>query len=186
MPIGIVSGYLPVNAMLRLALKLANPVWFNPLLALAGGWLLDIARREFGQNDRACWVVLIIYGLSAQMLVTAMTPYSVTAHMALNLIWLAMFLRGGKLGHTVAIVVGFLAVGLHQLVFHPVFVAPVLLWRLRQGQWRIVLLYAAAYAAILAWWAAYPLLLAVQSAPGAASATVRPTATSSPSACFHC
>ena len=34
---------------------------------------------------------------------------------------------------------GFLAVGLHQLVFHPVFVAPFLLWRLREGQWRIFL-----------------------------------------------
>jgi hypothetical protein len=172
MPVGVVSGYLPVNAMLRLAFsKLANPVWFNPLLALAGGWaLLDIARREFGSDDRACWVVLLIYGLSAQMLVSAMTPYSVTAHMALNLIWLAMFLRGGKLGHALAILVGFLAVGLHQLVFHPAFVAPFLLWRLTQGQWRVVLIYAAAYAVIVAWWAAYPLLLAVQSAPGTTSA----------------
>lgn len=171
MPIGIVSGYLPINALLRLGFsKLANPVWFNPLLALAGGWaLLDIARREFGPNDRVCWVVLLIYGLSAQMLVSAMTPYSVTAHMALNLMWLAAFLRGGKAGHALAIFIGFLAVGLHQLVFHPVFVAPFLLWRLKQGQWRIVLLYAAAYVVIVAWWAAYPLLLAVQSAPGTTS-----------------
>lgn len=172
MPIGLVSGYLPVNAMLRLGFsKLANPVWFNPLLALAGGIaLLDIARREFGPDHRACWVVLLIYGLSAQMLVTAMTPYSVTAHMALNLIWLAMFLRGGKVGHAVAIFIGFLAVGLHQLVFHPVFVAPFLLWRLRQGQWRTVFYYVAAYALIVVWWAAYPLLIDAQSAPGAAAA----------------
>ena len=159
MPAGLVSGYLPVNAMLRLGFsKLANPVWFNPLLAVAGGWaLLDIARREFGQDGRACLVVLLIYGLSAQMLVNAMTPYSVTAHMALNLLWLAMFLRGGKLGHALAILIGFLAVGLHQLAFHPVFVAPFLVWRLKQGQWRTVLAYAAAYAVIVTWGDVYPI-----------------------------
>ena len=129
MPVGLVSSYLPVNALLRLGFsKLANPVWFNPFLALAGGAaLLDIARRTFGRQDRACWVVLLVYVLSAQMLVNAMTPFSVTGHMAVNLIWLAAFLRGGKLGHSAAIVTGFVAVGLHQLVFHPVFVAPFLL-----------------------------------------------------------
>jgi hypothetical protein len=166
MPIGLVSGYLPVNALLRLGLsKLADPVWLNPLLALAGGAaFLDIARRTFGPQDRAVWVVLLVYTLSAQMLVNAMTPFSVTGHMALNLIWLAAFLRGGKVCNAVAIVTGFLAVGLHQLVFHPVFVAPFLLWRLREGQWRIVLLYAGAYAAIILWWAYYPILAAAQAA----------------------
>lgn len=166
MPVGLVSAYLPVNALLRLSFsKLANPVWFNPLLALAGGAaLLDIARRTFGAQDRACWAVLLVYLLSAQMLVNAMTPFSVTGHMALNLIWLAAFLRGGKLGHSLAIATGFLAVGLHQLVFHPVFVAPFLLWRLREGQWRIFLLYAVAYAALILWWAYYPMLPQVQAA----------------------
>lgn len=164
MPTGLVSGYLPMNALLRLAFsKLADPVWFNPLLAVAGAVaLLDIARREFGAQDRACYVVLLVYALSAQMLVNAMTAFSVTAHMALNLIWLAAFLRGGKRAHAIAIVTGFVAVGLHQLVFHPVFVAPFLLWRLREGQWRLVLVYAVAYAAIVLWWAYYPMLPAVQ------------------------
>jgi len=166
MPTGLVSGYLPVNAMMRLTFsKLADPVWFNPLLALIGGVaVLDIARRIFGATDRACWAVLLLYVLSAQMLVNAMTAFSVTAHMALNLIWLAAFLRGGKAGHALAIATGFLAVGLHQLVFHPVFVAPFLLWRLREGQWRLVLVYAVAYVAIGLWWAYYPMLPAVQAA----------------------
>lgn len=169
MPAGLVSGYLPVNALLRLAFsKLADPVWLNPLLALAGGVaVLDIARRTFGPQDRACWVVLLIYALSAQMLVSAMTPFSVTGHMALNMIWLAAFLRGGRVGHAAAIATGFAAVGLHQLVFHPFFIAPFMLWRLRQGEWRLVLVYAAAYAAILGWWAYYPLLPPVQAADGA-------------------
>ena len=165
-PTGLVSGYLPVNALLRLGFsKLANPVWYNPLLTFAGGIaLFDIARRTFGRDSRAVWAVLLVYALSAQMLVNAMTPFSMTGHMALDLIWLAAFLRGGKAGNTAAILVGFLAVGLHQLVFHPMFVAPFLLWRLRQGQWRLVLFYAAAYAAIILWWAYYPLLASAQAA----------------------
>jgi len=169
MPTGLVSGYLPVHALMRLAFsKLADPVWFNPLLALVGGAaLLDIAKRTFGAQDRACWVVLLLYVLSAQLLVNAMSAFSVTAHMALNLVWLAAFLRGGRSGHAIAIATGFFAVGLHQLVFHPVFVAPFLLWRLRQGQWRLVLAYAAAYAAIILWWAYYPMLPEVQPASAA-------------------
>jgi hypothetical protein len=80
--------------------------------------------------------------------------------MALNLIWLAAFLRGGRLGHSVAILAGFVATGLHQLAFHPFFVAPFLLHRLRRRDWKLVALYAAAYAAIILWWAYYPKLAA--------------------------
>jgi hypothetical protein len=160
MPTGLVSSYLPMNALLRLAFsKLVDPALLNPLLALAGGAaLLDIARRVFGHENPACWVVLLVYALSAQMLVNAMTVYSMTAHMALNLIWLAAFLRGGRLGHSMAILTGFVATGLHQLAFHPFFVAPFLLWRLRHREWKIVLLYGAAYTAIILWWLYYPLL----------------------------
>jgi len=160
-PSGFVSAYLPMNPMLRLAFsKIADPAWFNPLLVVVGGAaLLDIAKRTFGEDQRACWVVLLVYGLSAQLLVTAMTTFSMTGHLALNLIWLAAFLRGGKAGHSVAIAAGFVATGLHQLVFHPFFVAPFLLWRLRQGQWRLVAGYAVAYAAIVLWWVAFPLIV---------------------------
>lgn len=174
MPTGVVSSYLPMNALLRAAFsKVADPVLFNPLLALAGGAaLLDIARRVFGRDNRACWVVLLVYALSAQMLVNAMTVYSMTAHMALNLIWLAAFLRGGRIGHSVAIVTGFVATGLHQLAFHPFFVAPFILWRIRHREWRQVLLYGTAYAAIILWWIYYPILAShavassTQSSPG--------------------
>ncbi|HET7606413.1 MAG TPA: hypothetical protein VFK28_10130 [Sphingomicrobium sp.] len=160
-PSGFVSAYLPMNPMLRLAFsKVADPAWFNPLLVVVGGAaLLDIAKRTFGEDQRACWVVLLVYALSAQLLVTAMTPFSMTGHLALNLVWLAAFLRGGKTGHSIAIAAGFAATGLHQLVFHPFFVAPFLLWRLRQGQWRLVAGYAVAYAAIALWWAVFPLMV---------------------------
>jgi hypothetical protein len=160
-PLGYVSAYLPMNAVLRLGFsKIADPVWFNPGFVLLGGIaLLDIARRIFGPQDRACSVVLLVYALSAQVLANAMTDYSMTGHMALNVIWLAAFLRGGKLGNSVAVLVGLVATGLHQLAFHPVFVAPFLLWKLREGKWKLVLGYVVAYAAIILWWGFYPLLI---------------------------
>ncbi|MCE7797467.1 hypothetical protein LWE61_12990 [Sphingobium sufflavum] len=156
-PLALVSDYLPANAWLRLAFsRIADPAFFNPMLVLVGALALhDIAKRAFGADVRARWVVFLIYALSTQMLVTAMTTYAMTAHMALNLVWLAAFLRGGRAGHGVAILTGFVAMGLHQIVFHPLFVAPFLLWRLRDGQWRLVLLYGAAYLAMTGCWVGY-------------------------------
>lgn len=161
LPSGLVSAYLPMNAMLRLAFsKVADPVWFNPLLLVAGGIaLFDIAKRVFSDDQRACYVTLLVYALSAQILVTAMTTYSMTGHLALNLIWLAAFLRGGKAGNSVALAIGFVATGLHQLIFHPFFIAPFLLWRLREGEWRRVLVYGGAYLVFIGWWAVYPLIV---------------------------
>jgi hypothetical protein len=168
MPMGLVSSYLPMNSLLRLYFsKLADPALLNPLLALVGGAaLLDISKRTFRHDERACLVVLLVYALSAQMLVNTMTVYSMTAHMALNLVWLAAFLRGGRLGHSTAILTGFVATGLHQLAFHPFFVAPFLLWKLRRGEWKLVLLYGAAYSAIALWWLYYPIMVAAEVASG--------------------
>ena len=163
-PVGFVSAYLPMNAVLRLAFsKIADPACYNPLLVLLGGAaLFDVARREFGRDSRAIWAAILVYALSAQVLVNAMTVFSMTGHLALNLVWLAAFLRGGKLWTSVAIAVGFVATGLHQLIFHPFFVAPFLLWKLRDGEWKLVLTYAVAYAAIVLWWFYYPLLVSAQ------------------------
>jgi hypothetical protein len=157
-PTGFISSYLPVNPMLRLAFSLvADPAWYNPLLVVLGGAaLLDIAKRTFGQEDRACIVVLLVYALSAQVLVNSMTNYSMTGHLALNLVWLAAFLRGGKFWNSVAILTGFVAVGLHQFAFHPFFVAPFLFWKLRDGELKRVYLYLISYAVIVLFWALYP------------------------------
>lgn len=167
-PEALVSGYLPVNAALRLAFsKLANPAFFNPALALIGGVALwQVARREMADDHRARLVVLLIYLTSTQMLAAAMTTYAMTAHMALNMIWLWAFLRGGRVGHAIALSTAFLAIGLHQVVFHALFVAPFLLWRIRAGEWRIALLYGVAYMAIAGWWVSYSGFVAARTGIG--------------------
>lgn len=158
-PQGLVSAYLPVNALIRLAFDtvLAGSL-ANPLLYLIGGVaLVDIARRQFPGDRGTVAVVVLLYALSMQAWTAAMTPYAMTGHLALNLVWLAAFLRGGR-WHILAIAAGALATGLHQLVFHPLFVAPFLLQRLLRGEWKLVGGYALAYAAICAWWIAFPML----------------------------
>ena len=91
-------------------------------------------------------------------LITAMTAYAMTAHLAFNLVWLWLFLRGGRLGHAGALVVGFLACGLHQLVFHPLFVAPFVIQLGLERRWRAAALYTVAYAGICLFWINYDAL----------------------------
>lgn len=143
----LVSAYLPGNAMLRAIFdKIADPALMNPLLAMVAVIaLLDIARRLFPNDRPAQGVALLLLVSSAQFIVNAMTAYAMTAHLAANLCWLSLFLRGGRWGHAGALVVGFIAIGLHQIVFHPLFVAPFLMWRWREGGRGIVLLYCIVY-----------------------------------------
>jgi hypothetical protein len=170
-PEALVSAYLPGNAFLRLAFsRLADPALLNPLLAALGGLaLLDIARREFPGDTIAVALVMVLYVSSAQMLVNTMTTYAMTAHLAFNMVWLAAFLRGGRSGHAIAIAVGAYACGLHQIIFHPLFAGPFLLWRLARGEWRIVMVYGIAYMAAVAAWSIYPSLAAHANAPGIAT-----------------
>jgi hypothetical protein len=85
----------------------------------------------------------------------AMTAYAMPAHLAFNLAWLWLFLRGGKLGHAGAITVGFFATGIHQLVFHPLFVAPFILRLLFHRRWGLSALYIVAYGVICLFWVEY-------------------------------
>jgi hypothetical protein len=145
-------AYLPVNAAMR---ALAGPAaaLVNPALA-AGSVLLTaaIARQLWPERRDLALVSALFVAFSGQVLAAAMTPYAMTAHMAFNLAWLWLHLRGGKAGHGAALAVGFLATGLHQLVFHPLFVAPFVLQLWLERRWRLAALYTLAYAAICLFW----------------------------------
>lgn len=162
--VALVSGYLPGNAMLRLGFSwFADPALMNPLLMGIGAIALyDIARRLFGDDRRTVLVVMVLYLGSAQVLVNAMTVYAMTGHTALSLVWLALFLRGGWAGHAGAMVVGLVAMGLHQVVFHPLFAAPFLLWLLAQRRYRLFAAYAVVIGGGALFWMVYP-ALAIQS-----------------------
>jgi hypothetical protein len=155
--------YLPVNSALRALAGWAAPL-VGPLLAAASVVMVfAIGRRLWPQRPGLALAAAVLLATSSQVLITAMTPYAMTAHMALNLAWLWLFLRGGRVGHGGAIAVGFLACGLHQLAFHALFAAPFVLQLWLQRRWRLAALYTLAYAAICAFWTDYsPLTLAAQ------------------------
>jgi hypothetical protein len=152
-----VSAYLPVNAALRALVSVVlEPAWTGPLLAAVAVFAVyRIARRLWPQRPDAAAVAVVLLASSPQVLVTAMTPYAMTAHLALNLVWLSLFLRNDRAGHAGALAVGFLACGLHQVIFHPLFVAPFILHLLAGRRWRLASVYVAGYGAICGFWVVY-------------------------------
>jgi hypothetical protein len=167
-----VSSYLPGNAGLRAAVGLvADPGWTSPVLAgLAVLALWRCGRRLWPDRPDATVVAVLLLAGSAQVLVTAMTAFAMTAHLALNLVWLALYLRDDRRGHCGAVAVGALACGLHQVVFHPLFVAPFVLHLLMRRRFRLALFYIFAYGVICLVWIAYwRLVLQAHGAGGAAA-----------------
>lgn len=155
--VGWLSGYLPGNAALRAVGALTVGVeWTNPALAAISILALyRIGRRLWPDAPGAALAATLLMASSAQFLVMTMTPWSMSAHLALNLLWLWCFLRADRRGDAAAFLCGFLATGLHQLAFHPLFAAPFIvhLWTSRQR--RRAIAYAIAYAAIGLFWASY-------------------------------
>ena len=122
----------------------------------------------------AVWVTVLLGCSSSQLWITAMTPYAMTGHFALNMVWLALVLRGGVLGHVSAGIVALVAAGLHQWHFPPIFIAPFILWMLLARRWTVAAFHALTLAAIVIVWAKiWPaFLLDMLGAP----ADVRPSA----------
>ena len=159
---GLVSAYLPVNAAIRAVLGKVIPLSLvSPLLAGLGGLALWRIAARLWPTDRATQaVVLLGYAASSQVILTATAAFAMTTHLALNLVWLALFLRGTRAGHAGALAIGFLATGIHQPVFHPLFVLPFLDLLRRQRRWAELAFYVAGYLVIALVWAAWPHWLA--------------------------
>ena len=153
----VISVYLPVHAALRALFSLlADPRFLNPLLAAASVFLVhDLALRIWPQRPDAALVAALLLATSSQLLMTAMTSYAMTAHLAFNLLWLRCFLRGGKAGHAGALALGFFACGLHQVVFHPLFAAPFILRLLLSTRRSLGLFYGLCYLLMIMFWGSY-------------------------------
>ena len=168
------SGYLPVNAALRaLASEAGLEAWLSPVF---GGFsviaVFAVARRLWPETPAVAVCATALLASAAQLTLMAMTSYAMSAHLAFNLAWLWLFLRGGRLGHAGAMLVGLAATGLHQLLFHPLFAAPFVLQLWLDRRWTLAGAYTLAYAAICGFWVEYwPLeLRLLGEAPHAAQA----------------
>lgn len=147
-------GYLPLASAIYALFDLVGlGPWSNALLA-GGSVALTaaIARRTWPDERHAPGLAALLLATSPQLLITAMTPYSMTAHLFFNLLWLWLFLPDTRRGHILAALVGLIAVGLHQPHVHPLFIAPFMLSLLWQKRWRLAFGYAAWYAAVLLLW----------------------------------
>lgn len=157
-----VSSYLPGNALLRAAAAWAGDRWLAGPVLLAMGVLAlwASARRLWPQKPEAATVAVVLALTSSQLLLMAMSAYAMTAQFALNAIWLWCFLRGGRAGHGMAMLIGFAAVGLHQLHFHLIFASGFVIWLYRTDQQRTAAAYCVALTcSLLAWKIGYARLL---------------------------
>lgn len=155
--VGWLSAYLPGNAALRaIGSATIGADWVNPILtAVAVAALYRVGRRLWPDRPRLALLPVLLLASSAQFLTMAMTAYAMSAHLAFNLIWLACFLRNDRRGDVGAIAAGFVATGLHQLLFHPLFALPFLVALWFSGGRRRAALYVAAYLLIGLFWASY-------------------------------
>ncbi|WP_406853932.1 hypothetical protein ABEG18_15350 [Alsobacter sp. KACC 23698] len=164
-----ISAYWPGNAALRALFdSTIGMAWCSPaLLGVGLASTYGVARKLWPDRRDAAFIAVLLLGTSSQALVTAMTPYAMTAHLAVNMLWLRLFLQDRPLAHAGAMAVGVLGVGLHQVVFHPLFVAPFILMLLCQKRVRLAAFYMAGYGVALAAWSLYPVWLAWLQTPGA-------------------
>ena len=170
------AAYLPVNSAIQaLFWQLGDPNLAGPVLLIAGLFALwRVALHLFPTRRDAVWVTMLLGLSSTQLWVTAMTPYAMTGHFALNMIWLALVLRGGVIGHLSAGAVALLAAGLHQWHFPPIFIAPFILWMLLARRWKVAAFHIVVIVAIIVVWAKlWPGFLVQSLGP---AADIRPSA----------
>jgi hypothetical protein len=177
-PVAWLSTYLPGHAMLRAGFaKLGDPALTGPVLnALSIMLLWACARRIWPARDtadqEACCIAVLLLVLSGQFVMTGMTAFAMSAHLTCDLLWLWLFLQDRRRSDLLALVVGFLGTGLHQPLFHPLFVLPFMVLVLLDRRWGRLALYGIGYAGILAFWFAWPLLThALVSGPHSSAST---------------
>lgn len=154
------SHYRPVYAlMLAGAAFVGSAALLNPAMAaLAALATHRVIRRLRPDHPGAALIGAAAMVASPQFIATAGSGFSFPAHLALNMCWLACFVRGGARGHLAAMAIGVLALGLHQVHVHAIFAAPfglaLLLGALPGRAWALV--YGAVYVVAMAMWMMWP------------------------------
>ena len=171
------SAYLPLNSAFRALCSWLGDANLSGPLFLAAGlialWRAALRIMPEGRSD-AVAVTMLMALTSTQLLVTGMTPYAMTGHFALNMVWLALMLRGDRLGHVGAGLTVLLLAGLHQYHYPLVFLTPFLLWFALSRRWGALLFHGAILAlAVVIWARLWPSLLTDLYGP---AADVRPSA----------
>lgn len=172
------SAYLPVYAAIRgLFISLGLVEWTNPALVLVSVLAVAATLRQLvPERPELAVLGAALCACSIQVLVVGMTGYAMAGHLALNSVWLALWARGGRAAW-IAPLIGVLALGLHNPVMHPLFVAPFLLRPVRERRWALVAWCTLVYGvACLVWlrWFHWTFPVGASPAPGAEAAVSLP------------
>jgi hypothetical protein len=138
-PLEWVLTYLPgYSILVAIAERFGVGLLLNPLLNLFSLFAMGcLARIQWKQDDFRRWLAPILLASSSQFIITGATRYSMPAHLALSLVWILLYRRGGKslwlLGP-----VGAFASLIHQPIPHPLLVAPFLVRLLRERRFRLL------------------------------------------------
>ncbi|MGH8102825.1 MAG: hypothetical protein ACREIW_16125, partial [Chthoniobacterales bacterium] len=110
------STYLPVYAAMRAAFQYFDlQTLLNPALAAVTILALyGAARRVWPESPMNALFAVGLLASSSQFLLMSMTAYAMPAHLALNTIWLWLYLQPERREFYLAPIVGALAIGLHQ------------------------------------------------------------------------
>ena len=164
-----VAAYFPGAAAIRALFALGGvPFLTNPVLAAASVLLVyACARRLWPAHPRRALVAAVLFAASSQVIIMSMTGYSMPAYLAVNLLWLYLYLRAGTAAWLLLPFVGVLALGLHNPFPHALFVAPFLVRALWERRWRWTAYWAVVYAAGSALWLGWLRFSAGTPVPGA-------------------
>lgn len=163
--------YLPTFSMLRVPFYwLGAESLTSPFMAALSVWMTwVIARKLWPEDVTARAVAVLALATGAQFLMTSMTPYSMAAHLALNLLWLALYTRNSLLGWFFLPWVGAVALGLHNPVTHALFVFPFCLRILLEQPIRVTIYVGLVYLLACFYW--YEALNAIPSSQSGAANT---------------
>lgn len=134
----VISGYWPGFALLLTPwAKLGTPWVLNPLLGAGSLFLLWIlARRLSPDSSAAGWAVCLAIA-SPELLVNAVSYYSMTAHLFMNLLFVVLLLEPTRWRLFAAGAVGSIALVLHQPIPHALVALPWLVhFAWRRDRWR--------------------------------------------------
>lgn len=124
--------------------------------------------------------------VSPSFVLTSASTFPAVGHLALNLAWLLLVLRGGRRAALLAGLAGSLALVLHNPAPHALFALPWLVWRARERRWRELAPLATGYLPGLALLAGWPLLRAALIAdPGSAIPALNAGFLPTPDSLFH-
>ena len=129
----VASVYWPGFALLLAPFSLIGAPWAcNPLLAsLSLVLMAKLAARLSGSTQAAGWALLFALG-SPAFTGMALSYFSMSAHLCLNLLFAWLVLRGGASSLAAAGVVGSFALVLSNPVPHALFALPWILWIARR------------------------------------------------------